>query len=54
MRTLEGRQGRVVVNIRDQNIAWYCIFISWLFATVSMLGAMFFSEVMGVQPCVLC
>ncbi len=54
MRTLEGRQGRVVVNIRDQNIAWYCIFISWLFATVSMLGAMFFSEVMGVLPCVLC
>lgn len=30
------------------------IFLSWLLATVAMLGSLFFSEVMDLPPCVLC
>ena len=33
---------------------WALIFVCWLIAAVSMLGSLFFSEVMGLQPCVLC
>ena len=34
--------------------AWTVIFICWLVATVATLGSLFFSEVMGLQPCLLC
>ncbi|MFY9315910.1 MAG: disulfide oxidoreductase [Burkholderiales bacterium] len=34
--------------------AWTPIFSAWLVASVSTLGALFFSEVMRVPPCVLC
>ena len=30
------------------------IFISWIFATVSTLGSLFFSEIMLFPPCLLC
>lgn len=30
------------------------IFISWIIATISTLGSLFFSEVMEFPPCVLC
>ncbi len=33
---------------------WMLIFCCWLLAVVSTLGSLFFSEVMGLQPCVLC
>jgi disulfide bond formation protein DsbB len=33
---------------------WNLIFLSWILATVGMLGSLFFSEVMELQPCVLC
>jgi len=33
---------------------WTLIFIAWLIATVSMLGALFLGEVMGYVPCQLC
>ena len=33
---------------------WGLIFACWLLAAISMLGSLFFSEVMGVAPCVLC
>ena len=36
------------------NSAWTLIFISWLVATVSTLGSLFFSEIMELTPCVLC
>lgn len=43
------------VNIAPlRDFGWPCIFASWLIATASTLGALFFSEVMGVLPCVLC
>lgn len=35
-------------------IAWSLIFTCWVLATVAVLGSLFFSEVMGLQPCVLC
>lgn len=33
---------------------WPLIFGAWLIATASMLGALFFGEVMKLPPCVLC
>lgn len=33
---------------------WTPIFIAWLIATVSTLGALFLGEVMGYTPCLLC
>jgi disulfide bond formation protein DsbB len=33
---------------------WALVFTCWLIAAISTLGALFFSEVMGLPPCVLC
>lgn len=33
---------------------WTLIFLAWLLAAVATLGALFFSEIMGFAPCVLC
>jgi disulfide bond formation protein DsbB len=35
-------------------IGWTLIFIAWLIATISTLGALFLGEVMGYTPCLLC
>lgn len=37
-----------------RDTAWALVFTAWLIATVATLSALFLSEVMGVQPCVLC
>jgi disulfide bond formation protein DsbB len=34
--------------------SWELVFASWLIASVATLGSLFFSEVMGHAPCVLC
>ncbi|MFH1604170.1 MAG: disulfide bond formation protein B [Pseudomonadota bacterium] len=34
--------------------AWTLAFLAWLVASVSTLGALFLSQVMGIAPCVLC
>ena len=34
--------------------AWTLVFAAWLTASVSTLGALFLSDVMGLAPCVLC
>jgi disulfide bond formation protein DsbB len=34
--------------------SWTLVFVCWLIASVSALGSLFFSEVMGHLPCVLC
>ncbi len=39
---------------RAQGSSWTLVFACWLIACVSTLGSLFFSEVMGFQPCVLC
>jgi len=36
------------------NAPWLLIFAAWLVATASMLGALFFGEIMDLSPCVLC
>ena len=33
---------------------WNLLFGCWILATVATLGSLFFSEVMGLKPCVLC
>ena len=40
-------------SITEQS-SWMLIFIAWLLATIATLGSLFFSEVMEIQPCVLC
>ena len=39
---------------QTDNAGWTLIFIAWLIASISTLGALFFSEVMDLEPCVLC
>jgi len=39
---------------RAQDSNWMLLFACWMIASVSTLGSLFFSEVMGFQPCVLC
>jgi disulfide bond formation protein DsbB len=34
--------------------AWALLFICWMVAAAATLGSLFFSEVMEIQPCVLC
>lgn len=34
--------------------AWPLVFVCWLIATISTLGALFLGEVMGLTPCTLC
>lgn len=33
---------------------WSLVFVGWLVAAASTLGALFLGEVMGLTPCVLC
>jgi len=35
-------------------LGWLLIFICWLIAMAALFGSLFFSEVMGLKPCVLC
>lgn len=37
-----------------KNSHWTLVFLAWLIALVSTLGALFLGEVMGLAPCVLC
>lgn len=39
---------------RAQDSNWTLVFAAWLIACVSTLGSLFFSEIMGFTPCVLC
>jgi len=41
---------RAMVSSRQ----WRLLFVGWLLAVVSMVGSLFFSEVMDYVPCVLC
>jgi len=38
----------------NDQVSWNLIFVCWILAIVSTLGSLFFSEVMGFKPCVLC
>lgn len=41
-----------VTSAQDRH--WQWVFLAWLIALFSTLGALFLGEVMGVLPCVLC
>lgn len=34
--------------------SWPLIFVCWMIASISVLGSLFFSEIMDFPPCVLC
>ena len=36
------------------NVNWGIVFACWFIASVATLGSLFFSDVMGYAPCVLC
>jgi len=39
---------------RAANVDWAILFACWLIASVATLGSLFFSDVLGFAPCVLC
>jgi disulfide bond formation protein DsbB len=39
---------------QNQDPRWLWVFLAWLVAMVSTLGALFLGEIMGYTPCVLC
>jgi disulfide bond formation protein DsbB len=39
---------------RSPDAAWMLVFTCWVIASTSVLGALFFSEIMKLPPCVLC
>lgn len=39
---------------QPDNMNWTLLFLCWFLATVSTLGSLFFSHVIGFAPCVLC
>jgi disulfide bond formation protein DsbB len=39
---------------QPSNANWTILFITWLIVCIGTLGSLFFSEVMGFAPCVLC
>ena len=38
----------------ESQSGWGLIFTCWLIAMAALFGSLFFSEVMGLKPCVLC
>ncbi len=43
-----------MTQINQKSANWNILFLCWLIATVSTMGSMFFSYIMGFAPCVLC
>ncbi|HET9023471.1 MAG TPA: disulfide bond formation protein B [Burkholderiaceae bacterium] len=41
-------------NTQAKASAWALVFAGWVVATASTLGALFFSEVLELPPCLLC
>ena len=53
--TLPGEpQMPVTAQQTDSSGNWMLVFACWLLASISTLGSLFLSEVMGYAPCVLC
>ena len=40
--------------LKIDSTSWAMVFCAWMIAATSTLGSLFFSEVMGLVPCVLC
>jgi disulfide bond formation protein DsbB len=45
---------RESINSHTVKITWWMLFLAWLVALISSLGALFIGEVMGQMPCLLC
>ncbi|MEN8233121.1 MAG: disulfide bond formation protein B [Thermodesulfobacteriota bacterium] len=43
-----------MAHLNQKTSNWNILFLCWLVASVSALGSLFFSYVMGFAPCVLC
>ncbi len=43
-----------MTDLNESHKAWTLIFICWIISLVATCGSLFFSEVMGYPPCVLC
>lgn len=44
-----------MIKFKDtKNTEWTLVFLCWLIASISMLGTIFFSEIMKFPPCELC
>lgn len=41
-------------DAQASDTAWLLVFAAWVVATTATLGALFFSEVMDLPPCLLC
>jgi len=41
-------------SLNNTTTHWNLLFFCWILATVATLGSLFFSEIMGLKPCVLC
>jgi disulfide bond formation protein DsbB len=54
MTTNPHSQGPTRSRTRARDLGWNLVFACWLIATAATLGALFFSEVMSLPPCVLC
>jgi disulfide bond formation protein DsbB len=52
--TVAESAGSMTSRPQTAEAAWMLVFASWVIATASTLGALFFSEVMKLPPCVLC
>jgi disulfide bond formation protein DsbB len=42
-----------VITVTDDSV-WTPLLAAWLLSLIAMLGSLFFSEIMGLPPCVLC
>jgi len=45
---------RSPVGPESEQAAWFLLFASWLLAAIATIGSLFFSEIMGIEPCSLC
>ena len=43
-----------MTHLDQKSSNWTLLFLCWLLASVSTLGSLFFSYVMGFAPCILC
>ena len=43
-----------MTHLNQKSSNWAILFLCWLVASVSVMGSLFFSYVMGFAPCVLC
>ncbi|WP_044557295.1 disulfide oxidoreductase [Halobacteriovorax marinus] len=43
-----------MIDLKENQTAWYLIFICWAIAFIATAGSLFFSQVMEFPPCELC